>query len=314
MRVGVVLNPAAGGGRMRLEWPFFRQVLEARPGGFDLRQTQRAGEAAALAVELAHAGADIVVAAGGDGTVGEVADGLLGLEAARRPALGVIPVGTGSDFARALSIPRVAADWARALDERASFAIDAGRVSFLADDGRPVVRHFASIASLGVSGEIDRVINAAAAKKKGRMSGKALFFFYTLRELMRYRFREVTVAVDDQPPIEARIALIAVANNRSFGGGMKIAPDAVMDDGLFDIVVVRGTSRLQLMKDLRLVYSGAHVGLESCTIVRGQRVTVTPRDRIPLLLDMDGEAPGRAPATFEVLPGALQLAGALRPS
>ncbi len=312
MKVGVVLNPAAGGGRMRLEWPFFAAALENRFGGIEVLQTGGPGEAPALACELARRGMDVVVAAGGDGTVSEVADGLLRLPEPR-PALAVAPVGTGSDFAKAMGIPRRADAFAAAVAERPLRRIDAGRITYTGADREAATRHFVSIASLGVSGEIVRVINDASAKKRGRMSGKALFFLYTLRELMRYRFQRVRVQVDDQPPIETDIALVAIANNRSFGGGMLIAPMAKMDDGMFEVVIVTGTSRWRLMRDLRLVYSGAHVGLDTCIMLRGRTVAVTPAGDPAVnaaALDVDGEWAGRIPATYEILPLALDVAGA----
>lgn len=312
MRVGVVMNPAAGGGRMRHEWPSFAEALRNRFGTFEFRETRGPGDASPMASDLARQGVDVVMAAGGDGTVSEVADGLLrhASEGGATTALAVAPVGTGSDFANAFGIPRVAEECVRRMAESAPRRIDGGRISFVDDQGRPLTRHFASIASLGVSGPIDRVINDAKSKQRGRMSGQALFYLFTLRELMRYRFQDVVIAVDDQPPIEARIALVAIANNRSFGGGMLIAPDAVMDDGLFEVVIVQADSRLRMMKDLRLVYTGEHKKIDKCVFLRGRRVTVSPlggTTRNAALLDIDGESPGRIPASFEVLPGALTV-------
>lgn len=319
MKIGVVLNPAAGGGRMRLEWPFYEDALNGRFGGFELRRTAGPGDAPRLAGELAASGCEMVMAAGGDGTVSEVADGLLSFAAAhegRAPALAVASVGTGCDFARALGIPRRADRCVEAIARNPPRRIDAGRMAFVDDAGNPRIRHFVSIASLGVSGEIDRVINAASAKKRGRMSGKALFFWFTIREFLRYRFQEVRIEVDDRPAVEARIAVVAIANNRSFGGGMMIAPAARMDDGVLEVVVVKAESRWRLVRDLRLVYSGAHVGLASCVFLSGRRITVTPSGDAALnaaALDIDGESPGRIPATFEVLPLALEVRGAAPP-
>jgi diacylglycerol kinase (ATP) len=226
------------------------------------------------------------------------------------PDLGVVPSGTGDDFARGLGlvadIERLAARIAAG--ERRT--IDAGRVSFVNDDGALASRCFINIASLGLSGPTDRAVNAAKSNRK--VLGKLVFLFHTVRELIRYRFQEVRVTVDGGEPIEARIALLAVANAPYFGGGMKIAPDAVPDDALFQVVIIRGRSKLSLISDLRLVYSGAHRGLTSCTFLSGRKIVVEPLGDLAAnaaLLDIDGESPGRIPATFEIIPGALTVRG-----
>jgi diacylglycerol kinase (ATP) len=264
-----------------------------------------------LAREAAAAGADLVLAGGGDGTVSEVADGLL--RAGTDTALGVLPAGTGLDFATQHGIPRQPAACAQAIAEAPTKRIDAGRVSFVDDDGRPASRHFVSIASVGISGAIDRAVNGLSPRWRRGLPGRALFFLQAQGALMAYRFPEVSIGIDDQPPTSAQIVVCAVAINPTFGGGMRIAPDAKPDDGLFEVVTARATSRLGMVRDLRLVYSGDHRRLDSCSFAAGRRVTIAPVGGAALnaaLLDIDGESPGRTPATFEMLEGALTLRGA----
>jgi diacylglycerol kinase family enzyme len=147
-----------------------------------------------------------------------------------------------------------------------------------------------------------------ADRRKGRVSAKALFYWRTVVEFLRYRFQTVRITVDDAEPLEARIALVAACNGRYFGAGMMIAPDAALDDGQFDVVIVRASGKPGLLKDLRLLYGGRHRNHRAVTILRGRKVTVEPMDagNVPLV-DADGEAPGCAPATFEILPGVLLL-------
>jgi diacylglycerol kinase (ATP) len=313
VRIAVVVNPSAGGGRMARQWPSFAAALRSRFADVAVHQTSGPGEAIAIARRLAEAGHDLVVAAGGDGTVGEVANGLLGFAEDGRvpPALSVLPAGTGNDFARCFGVPRQPGPWATAIAESGPRSIDAGRVSYADDAGRTRQRYFVSVASVGISGEIDRIVNRSASKRRGGLSGKALFFAFTLRELLRYRFRDVTIRVDDGEAFPARILLVAVANNPSFGGGMLIAPDARPDDGRLDVVVARAASRLSMLRDLRLVYSGRHRRLPSCTFLSGRRIVISPvpGDDAPALLDVDGESPGSIPATFEILDAALVLHG-----
>lgn len=306
MAVGVVVNPIAGSGRMRRLWPAARTALTRHFGDLIVEETAAVGEASLYARKLALDGAEIVIAAGGDGTISEVADGLL--QAGVRTPLGIMPAGTGSDLARGLGLTGDVETAAARIASGSTRMIDVGRVDYVDEHGALASRHFINVSSLGVSGPTARAVNDA--KSGDRMSGKAIFLWHTVRELIRYRFQDVRISVDDQPPFEASIALVAVANGRFFGGGMMIAPDAVLDDGLLEIVVIHGRSKLSLIKDIRLVYSGAHRRLASCTFLRGRKVVVDPLGD-PLangaLLDVDGESPGHIPATFEIRPGVLAL-------
>jgi YegS/Rv2252/BmrU family lipid kinase len=310
VKVGVVLNPVAGGGRLGKDWPRAAAALKAHFGAFELRRTQAQGDAERLAFDLAADGFDLVIVAGGDGTASEVADGLLqaASEHGRTAELGLLPCGTGVDFARGLGLPRDVDALVKRMAEARGRAVDAGRIAYVDDHGALASRHFVNIASLGLSGATDRAVNAD--KRKGRVSAKALFYWRTVLEFLRYRFQEVRITVDDGAPVEARVALVAVANGKYFGGGMMVAPDAALDDGQFEVVILRAAGKARLIWDLRLVYGGRHRNHPAITMLRGRKVVVEPLgdgDANAALVDIDGESPGRIPATFEILPGALVL-------
>lgn len=310
MKLGVVRNPVAGGGRLDAHWAEVAAALSDRFDDVEFRETEEPGDGAVLARDLVALGCEVVVAAGGDGTISEVADGILQMQAetGRGAVLGVLPCGTGLDFARGLGIPVDAKSAVDRIADGADRVIDAGRISFIEDHGRLASRHFVNIASLGMSGATVRAVNND--RRKGRVSAKALFFWRTVTEFLRYRFQDVRITVDDGVPVEAKVALVAVANERFFGGGMMIAPDAVPDDGLFDIVILRAASKLKLIFDIRLLYGGRHRNHPAITILRGRKVTVEPLGD-PLanaaLVDIDGELPGHIPATYEMVPMALKV-------
>ncbi len=310
MKIGVVRNPVAGGGRLGAHWADVVAALSLRFSDLDIRETQEPGDGAVLARDLVALGCEIVVAAGGDGTISEVADGLLQMQAetGNGAVLGILPCGTGLDFARGLGIPFDVAGAVERIATGTDRSIDAGRICFIEDHGRLASRHFVNIASLGMSGATVRAVNAD--RRKGRGSAKALFFWRTVTEFLRYRFQDVRITVDNGAPVEAKVALVAVANERFFGGGMMIAPDAAPDDGLFDIVILRATSKLRLIFDIRLLYGGRHRNHPAITILRGRKVTVEPLGD-PLanaaLIDIDGESPGHIPATYEMVPKALKV-------
>lgn len=298
--VGVVVNPVAGGGRMRRQWPRIEEALRRQFGAIRVEETRAVGDAIAMARMLALTGSTLIVAAGGDGTIGEVVDGMLGAreERGRVPELGIVPVGTGSDLARCLGLPTSVDGVAERIAAATPRLIDAGRVGYLDDNGALASRHFVNISSVGISGPIARAVNVA--KSGGGLSGKGVFLWHTVKEILRYRLQTLRVTVDGAVCYEGSIALVAVANGRYFGGGMLIAPDAAQDDGLAEIVIVKGQSKLALLRDLRLVYSGAHKGRPSCLFLRGRSILIEPIGE-PALVEVDGECPGRVPASIEIL-------------
>ncbi len=310
MKVGVILNPVAGGGWLRDRWPQLLAELRSHFAEIEVRETQAAGDAERLALDLVISGCELVIAAGGDGTASEVADGLLlaSREGIGNVELALLPCGTGSDFARGLGLTGDVAGLPRYIAQAERRTIDVGRISFVDDHGALSSRHFINIASLGLSGVTVRAVNAD--RRKGRVSARALFYWRTVSSFLRYRFQTVRVTLDDGEPVEARVALVAVANGRFFGAGMMVAPDAEMDDGWFDVVIVRAAGKPGLIRDLTQLYGGRHRDHPAVTILRARKVLVEPVGSAMVngaLLDIDGESPGRIPAIFEVLPRALTL-------
>jgi diacylglycerol kinase (ATP) len=306
MSVGVVVNPAAGGGRLSAAWPQLAAMLEARLGPLSVLTTRASGDGRALAAQHVRNGAALVIAAGGDGTANEVVDGLL--LAGGGPELGVISVGTGRDFIRTLGGHADLAAAVEAIGSGRTRRIDAGRVTYLDDAGHSGTRHFLNVASLGVSGPTVRKVNAS---KQGRqVHGKLAFYYHTLVELLRYRAQDVRVRFDDGETIDVHTALVVAANGRYFGSGMMIAPDAAIDDGQFDVLVYRAEGKLRMILDFNLIYRGAHVSLPRVKMKRCRWIEVEPVGDAAAnssIIEVDGESPGRIPARFEVLPGALTL-------
>lgn len=306
----VVINPTAGGGRAGKAWPAIAKELQARLGPYDRAQTSSVQGATALVREAVRNGAHSIIAVGGDGTINEAVNGLAtaGEDAMRHIAFAAIPLGTGSDFSRSVASGRDPQDAIRRICSGETRMIDIGRVVYHDDLGKEATRYFANIASLGLSGLIDRAVNASRVVPL--LPRKTIFLAASVRALLKYEFRRVRIVIDDGPPIESEIALVAIANGRFFGGGMMIAPDAEPDDGLFDIVVLKGASKAVLLRDLHLVYGGRHRNHPAIRIVRGRNVVVEALDAPPegpVLLDIDGESPGRLPAHFEMRPAALKL-------
>jgi YegS/Rv2252/BmrU family lipid kinase len=252
-----------------------------------------------LVAQAAADGAELVVAVGGDGTLNEVANGLLALSG-ERPELAVIPFGTGMDFARSHGIPRkldAAVDTARA---GRAVAIDAGRVSYRAWDGEPAQAYFANIASAGMSGAVARQANLTSKALGGRIS----FFAALVRVFASWRNTELSVEAGAERRTGKMTNLI-VANGRYQGGGMLIAPEAVPDDGLFDVLLIGDITKRDFVLNVGKIYRGTHLSHPKIELLRSASVSVDAEVALPI--ELDGEQPGTTPARFEVVPGALRL-------
>ncbi len=301
----LVVNPQSAGGKTERRWPELRATIQEAFGTFDECFTRSAGDATKLTREALRGGAELVVAVGGDGTINEVVNGFFDGEAAIAPtaSFGIVPAGTGGDFIKTLGIPRDTFAAAAALKTPAR-TIDVGRLRYLADDGTPKVRHFINIASFGIGGLVDRYVNDSSKAFGGTVS----FALATLKAGAQYKNARVRLILDGGTPKEGKIYNVAVANGRYFGGGMKIAPDAAVDDGWFDVVTLGDFGFTDLILRGLDIYTGKHLANPKVTVARARKVEAVPVDGAgPVLLDVDGEAPGRLPATFELLAGALKV-------
>jgi YegS/Rv2252/BmrU family lipid kinase len=300
----VIVNPASAGGRTGRSWPEVAARLREAGLDFDVAMTASRGEAVELARQGAREGCSLVVAAGGDGTINEVAHGLLvgGEDAAGRARLGVLPTGTGGDFGRTMGFPLDVARAAAVLAAGRGRRIDAGRVTCGLPDGGTAVRHFVNIASAGIGGDVvDRV-------NRGRVvvNGEVTFMLASVLTLLRWRNKPMRIVIDGRGR-ELVAQQVVVANGRYFGGGMHVAPRALPDDGQLDVVVAGDLNVWENVRGLAEIRKGTHLDSGNLKISHAlaRRVEVSSPELVRV--EADGEQPGVLPAVFEVLPGALEV-------
>jgi len=299
----LIVNPASAGGRTGRHFDAIARAVQGTLGDFEARFTRATGDGTTLAREAVAAGRRLVVAVGGDGTASEVIDGLL--HGGYREQFGFIPRGTGGDFRRSLGIPNDVPGAALLLAGPAARTIDLGRVEFTGADGRPAVRHFANVASCGVSGVVAGNVN-----RSGKwLGGKLSFKLSAARALAGWRDQRVRWRADGGAWVEQPMTALAICNGRHFGGGMMVAPEASLDDGLLDVTIWTGFGLLDFVTKEAMLYDGRHVRLANTRTLRARTVELEPVGSAPVLLEVDGEQPGRLPARFTVLPGALTLRG-----
>jgi YegS/Rv2252/BmrU family lipid kinase len=304
----VVVNPRSAGGKTEQKWPQLREIIHEAYGPFEEKFTDAPGAGTILTRAALRGGAELVVALGGDGTINEVVNGFFDGEQALAPnaSFGVLPSGSGGDFRKTLCISKDLRAAAAELKSSTPRNIDVGRLRFTAHDGSTQLRHFINITSFGIAGLVDRYVNESTKP----LGGTAAFAWATIKAGTRYKNATVRLTLDGGAPREGRIYNVAVANGRYFGGGMKVAPDASLDDGWFDVVTLGDFNFADLMLRGLDIYSGKHVTNPKVTVSRAKKVEAAATDGAEVLLDVDGEQPGRLPASFEILPGALRVRAA----
>jgi YegS/Rv2252/BmrU family lipid kinase len=300
----VIVNPRSGGGLSEARWAKLVGGLTDGLGPFDSVFTKAPRDATAIAKREAEAGRQLVVAFGGDGTISETADGLLQAGAGATCDLGIIPRGTGGDTRRTLELPQDLAEAARRVREGRVQIIDAGRVHYVAHDGTPASRHFINVASFGFSSAVATRANASSKALGGRLA----FLGATVRSLFAYENTDVWLEVDGAERVRRRVRFVALGNGRYFGGGMMVCPGARLDSGALELVTLGDMSVGSLLLNISKVYDGTHLSLEDVSTATVKKVVASPVEADAVVpIELDGETPGRLPATFEVLPGALRL-------
>ena len=305
-RTLVIVNPQSGAGAARRRWRKLEPRVREALGAVEIEHTRGARDAERLAREAVRAGIERVVVAGGDGTLAEVATGLLRAQLAHYAELAVLPMGTGCDFARTLGVPRDPAGALEVLRTGKARRIDAGHARYVGRDGAPADSYFVNAASFGVSS----LVVELAQRSARRLGGTLAFALATVRALITYQSARVALRIDGELAGEGELALVAAANGRHFGSGMRIAPDARLDDGWLDVVSVAGGSGLRLILKVYKLYNGTLLDDPVVSFRRGRKIEA---DAAPgaVLLELDGEPVGALPAQIELLPGALSVVGPL---
>jgi YegS/Rv2252/BmrU family lipid kinase len=243
--------------------------------------------------EAAASSADrLLVVVGGDGTMNEVVNGLAGAAA----EIAVLPNGTGQDFGRTHAIPTKLDEAVRVALEGETRTVDVGRVT-LGDS----TRYFANVGSAGMSGSVAHRANSMSKA----LGGKATFFYALTREFLAWQNTEVTVRLDGGEERRGAMHDVIVATGRWHGGGMKLAPEAEQDDGLFDVVFIGDVNKLDFLTTAPRLYNGKYLSHPKVDHVRSTTVEIDAAE--PLPVEVDGEPIGQTPARFEVVPAALRV-------
>ncbi len=305
----VIVNPKSASGATQGNWASTASELRTHFGPFRVAFTKGMGDAIGIAEREAKDGRRFIIACGGDGTINEVANGIIrsGMDA----ELGVLPSGTGGDFRRTLGLPRTNREAAAALRDGVTKTIDAGYVTFQDHNGTTVSRYFLNISSVGLAAAVIKRVKTATMfdwLPPNSMRGKANFAVSAFQEVLDLEPVFVRIRIDDGEEKTIQTINLCIANSRYFGGGMMIAPDAKINDGLLDVVNIGDMSTLNILLNAYSLYRGTHLHLDEVNSTLAKKIVVSAFDKSSeILLETDGEMPGKLPATYEIVPKAIRV-------
>lgn len=298
-RLCVIVNPTAGHGRSAKIWRALEPLaasLSAETGlPYVVKFTERPKHAEELARQVAGEGCERLAVVGGDGTMNEVGNGLIGTGA----ALAIIPAGTANDLVRTFPIPTKPEEALRLAFTGRVSPLDAG----LAETSQ-TRRYFINMFGAGFDAEAAALVNDIGSVVKGLGGGVAIPVC-VLITLVRYRFPRLTLTIDGETVEVPRLIFSAVAIGKYIGNGMMLLPGAIPDDGLLDVTWAHEMGRLEILRTVMKTYDGSHVRHPRIHFARGRKVRL--ESSTPLRCHLDGEGGGFLPATIEIVPKALNI-------
>jgi len=294
-----IVNPAAGANSSRRKWVIILDLLKHLGISFDYQYTEGSGHAIELAKDAASGGYERIVAVGGDGTINEVANGILKSPNPSEAIMGVISTGTGGDFIRSAGIPRDYMKACSCISSSNRLTVDVGVVEYH-QKGQKLCRFFINTAGIG----LDAAVVHNTEKLPKYFGGTIPYLWGLVRTLLTYKNKLVEIKSGGKI-IREHVVSVIVANGGYAGGGMHFAPFAKLNDGLLDTVIVGNMGKLELLKSFPRVYKGTHINLPKIRLDKTTDISVESSDKA--LVYADGEFLGEGPVRFHVIPAALQI-------
>ncbi len=306
LRVRLVFNPRAGAGTASRRLHELVDAMHKADLSFEIVRTSGPGDATRIARSSFDDGVDLLGVVGGDGTLNEVVQAYIDKEGnpLAGPEIAIIPLGTGGDTRRTLGLSGDLHQAVSRLQHGSARAYDLAVINLVDFENKNAVKAFVNITSFGIGGVTDKLVNDMPKW----LGGKASFLIGSARALLQYKNAHVHVEVDGKPFHRGPVFNVVVANGRYFGGGMMVAPEANPSDGLLDIVALGDLTKREVLALSQRIYNGTHISLPKVHSVRGMRLEAKSESkRQPVLLDMDGETPGKLPISIHVLPSAIRF-------
>lgn len=301
----VVVNPNAGSRRGEKDWPKIKKLLSKQGFKYDEAFTKSREHAIKLTSDKIKEGYRKIIVVGGDGTLNEVANGVFLQDACPSSdvVLGLIPVGTGNDWGRTYSLPKKYAKAIGVIKKNYLFKQDAGKVSYHDEKGEHI-RYFVNVSGMGYDALVARKTNRM--KDKGR-GNPMVYLLNIFTGLFQYKYTSYKIAVDEKEMFNGRVLSMNVGICKYNGGGLKQVPNAIPNDGLLDVTVIKATSKLNLFKHIGKLYDGTFIKLRFVETYRGKTCQIISKPEGTIFMEADGESLGHSPLNFSVIPQALSI-------
>lgn len=298
-----IINPISSNGKTKKRWPENEARFKKAGINLNIHETLYPGHAVQLTNKALIEGNKTIMAVGGDGTVNEVVNGFLkdGKLINKEAVLLVFSQGTGSDYVKTLGLDKKIETVIDTYKRYEKKWVDIGKMNFLNFDCKPVERYFVNEADVGIGGETVEYIN----KSSKLWGGMLTYFLGAIRTVIKYQNKDMEIRVDNKIIKDGSINSVMVSLGKYFAGGMPIAPRAVIDDGLFDIIILGDLSKTETLLNLYKAYKGTHIDYHKVDYITGQEVEINSNDRV--LIDIDGESAGLVPAKFKILKKAFPI-------
>ncbi len=303
----VVVNPMASVGKCGKDWPEIKQLLVSEGFEFDDVQTEYPRHA----IEIVHnaieeKGYRKFISVGGDGTNNEVVNGIFtqNVVPTTEITMGTIPIGTGNDWRRTFDFPLDYQKVIKILKKGYTFVHDIGKLTYH-NNGDPQTRYFLNAAGTGLD---EMVCDATNLMKRQGKGGALRYLLGIVKCLLNYKYERVQLEIDGEKVIDDYVLSLSVGNCRYIGGGMMMMPDAVPNDGILDVTVVRQLSMLKFIANVKNIYSGAFVKkIKEVSTFKGKKIRVTSIPPHSLKVETEGENLSNSPFEFEILSEAINM-------
>ncbi len=301
----VIVNPNSGKRKGEKDWEQIKTLLLNKRFFFKHIFTERQGHAIEITIQNIEKGYRNIIVAGGDGTLNEVINGIFLQKSVKTTdiKIGMIPIGTGNDWGRMYQIPIEYEDAISIIKKEKTFIQDAGKVKY-SHQGEKKSRFFVNMAGMGYDALVAKKTNLMKEKGGG---GPFAYLINLFLGLLQYQHTHITLTVDKKKIFEGKIFTLSIGICKYNGGGMMQLPNAIPDNGLFDITLIRKTSKFKVISNIKNLYDGSFVKIPEVTTYTGKQIEIISNPVQTLFLETDGESLGHSPFEFSIIPKSIQL-------